>query len=130
MQTVWESTSETDSALAMLGLSNDELAALTKQGFISAEMRGRGLRYKLRFRVDGKQRVRCLGMASAFVEQVRAEVGQLQHRTRLRRELGDLMRASRRRLRAAKQQLRPLLRKAGYAFHGMAVRRFRSGVRP
>lgn len=131
MQTAWESPTEADSALATLGLSDDELAALAEQGFVCAEVRGRKrVRYKLRFRVGRKQHVRCLGTASDFVDRVRAEVAQLQQRTRSYQELGHLMRAAIRQLRAAKQQLEPLLKKVGFSFHGMAVRKPRSDVRP
>jgi hypothetical protein len=118
------------SVLASLGLTNDQIAALTKQGSICADVRSDGqVYYKLRFRLDGRQHVRYLGNVSEFVERVRAELGRLQHRARLRQQLGQLTRAAGRNLRAAKSRLEPLLGDAGFAFHGMAVRKRRSASR-
>jgi hypothetical protein len=84
----------------------------------------------LRFRIGTKQRVRYLGTASAFVDQVRTELGQLQQCAILNRELKRLVQIAKQKLRTTKHQLGPLLDSAGFVFHGLAVRKPRSGVRP
>jgi hypothetical protein len=131
MQTEREDPIEVGPALATLGLSGEELAALTKQGFVCAEYRGHGrMRYKLRFRIGAKQHVRYLGTAPEFVDQARTELGQLQQRALQHRELKRLVRMAKHKLRTAKHQLEPLLHNAGFVFHGLSVRKPRSGVRP
>jgi hypothetical protein len=133
MQTERENQIEVGTALATLGLglSGEELTALTKQGFVCAEYRGHGrTRYKLRFRIGTKQHVRYLGTAPEFVDQVRTELGQLQQCALQHRELKRLVRMAKHKLRTAKHLLEPLLHNAGFAFHGLSIRKPRSGVRP
>ena len=131
MQTEREDPTEVGAALAALGLSGEELTALTKQGFVCAEHRGHGrTRYKLRFRIGRKQHVRYLGTAPEFVDQVRTELWQLQQCALQHRELKRMVRMAKHKLRTAKHQLEPLLQNAGFAFHGLSVRKPRSGVRP
>jgi hypothetical protein len=121
---------KTISVLATLGLLAEQIAALAKRGSVCAEVRSNGQVYhKLRFRVDDRQHVRYLGNVPEFIEQVKAEIEQLQQRTRLRRELRHLTRAARQKLRASKSRLEPLLVDAGFRFHGMAVRKRRSASR-
>jgi hypothetical protein len=130
MQTEPERPGEACSALATLGLNSEELVALAKQGFVCAEVRGDGgLYHKLRFRLGDRQQVRYLGKDLEFVKRVKADLAQLQQRIRLQRKLGRLVRAAKHKLRTAKIQIEPLLKGAGFAFHGMAVRQPRSGGR-
>ena len=125
-----ESPIKAGSALASLGFSAEELAALAKQGFVCAEPCGFGrMRYKLRFRLGTRQHVRCLGRDSQFVERVRSELAQVQVPTRLQQELGRLVQVAKHKLRATKRQLEPLLESTGFVFHGMAVRRPRIDTR-
>jgi hypothetical protein len=70
-----------------------------------------------------------LGTAPAFADQVRAELGRLQHRALLHRQIKRLARTAKCKLRTARDRLEPLLNNAGFAFHGLAVRRPRSGAR-
>ena len=120
----------TKPALATLGLSPMELAALATQGFVCAEYQGNGHVYhKLRFRLGGRQRVRYLGKDREFIDCVRKELDGLQKSTRLRHELGRLVLAGKHTVRVAKKQMEPLLRKAGFAFHGLTIRHSRSGGR-
>lgn len=117
------------SALAVLGFSDEEISALAHQGFISTERRGNGrVYYKLRYRMDGEQRVKYLGKDSEFVERVRRELASLQEDTRARRELGRLVREAKQGIRIAKARLEPLLHEAGFVFHGLSIRRPRSPV--
>jgi hypothetical protein len=109
--------------LRRLGLSDQELDALRRQGFISREMRGRKTVYRLRYRVDGRVRVRYVRPEDA--ESVEAELALWQRRMRSRRRLRWLAVAARRELRQQKILRTPLLAERGYHFHGYAVRRCR-----
>jgi hypothetical protein len=110
--------------LAEHGLSAADQAALARQGFISREIRGRrSAIYKLRFRVDGRQRVHYLGTDVGGVRRVEEALRELQEDRRLElalarshHELAQLFRESRRRLAAP-------LAAAGFRFHGRAFRR-------
>ncbi len=102
---------------------DEELAALCRQGFVSEERRGKRLYYKLRFRCNGKQRVRYLGRDAARAAEVREELWKLQEPRRTELELARLDRTARRMLREAKATLAPLLAEEGFTFHGNAVRR-------
>jgi hypothetical protein len=115
---------DAESRLARLRLNAEELAALRKQGFVSADHRGRArVCYKLRFRHAGRQHVRCLGSDPAVAARVRLELAELQASARLGRELGRRTQEARRALRGVKSSLEPLLAAAGYGFHGLAIRR-------
>lgn len=107
-----------------MGLSADELCALSRQGFVQREVRSNGREYfKLRFRMCGRQRVYSLGTDGRIAEQAEREVATLQSGRRLELETSELAAQARRMLRTAKQDLSPLLTAAGWHFHGMAVRR-------
>jgi hypothetical protein len=109
-----------------LGLSEEELAALAGQGFVSAAARRGGtVYYKLRFRCGGKQRVRCLGTDAALAARVRQELLQRQRRSGLDRELARQSRAARSLLRQLKARLDAYLQQEGFRFHGRAVRQRR-----
>ncbi len=110
-----------------LQLAPAEVAALTQQGFVSSERRGpNSLVYKLRYRLQGRQRVRYLGTCALTARAIEQELQQLQRTRHERRQLLQLHALMRRQLKAGKAALRPLLQSAGFAFHGFAVRRKRS----
>src|SRR5262249_19393729 len=108
--------------------SDDDQRALARQGFVAAEFRGRGGRrqgpyFKLRWRQDGRQRVRYLGREGGRAEQVRAALADLQRPLRLAREIAGLMAEARGRLRHVKQLVEPGLASRGRYFHGYTARR-------
>lgn len=98
---------------------------LAQQGFVAKEPRGNRMRYKLRFRVGGEQRVRCLGSDPARAEQVRLAVESLQAPRQQQLALGAACKDTRRAVRASLRVLGPLLESAGYHLHGTAVRKVR-----
>jgi hypothetical protein len=112
--------------LGALGLTEAELAALPRQGFVSPEHRRGRLTYKLRFRFDGRQRVCFLGDDELRARAVANELQILQRDVRARRELRKVRRATRKLLKASKQQLHGILEKHGFHFRGLAVRRHRA----
>lgn len=112
--------------LARLSLTVAERTALARQGSVSAESRHRnGTVFKLRFRLDGRQIVRYLGTDPAAAAAVRRELDQLQNAVRTRAMSRRLVRSARKVLRDNKQALRPEAERAGFHFHGHAVRRRR-----
>ena len=118
--------------LAQLGLSTPDLAALAKQGFVSGEYRNRGARrcgpyYKLRWRLDGAQRVLYLGCNPVLAEQVQSALAAWQAARREQRASIALQRSARCALHAAKCAAALLLERDGRYFHGYSVRRRRRG---
>lgn len=112
--------------LFQLGLSEEEFAALRRQGFVSRERRCGRTYYRLRFRMpSGKQCTRYLGSDSVTAEQTEDELAQLQAARRVDLELGKLASQAGQKLRASRQRLAGQLKKAGYHFHGLAVRKQR-----
>jgi hypothetical protein len=110
--------------LAELGLGSAEVAALKRQGFVSCEARGGGrIVYKLRFRLDHRQRVKCLGADEALARRVEETLSRLQHPRHKALALGRLTRETARLLRDGKRRIEPWLAAAGYRFHGQALRR-------
>jgi hypothetical protein len=108
-------------------LTDDDLAALRRQGFVAAERRGEHIVYKLRFRRDGRQVVRYIGSDLAQAKAVQLELDYLQEERRNELKLARLTDATRRMLRESKKELASLLAKEGFAFHGYAIRRCRNG---
>ena len=107
-----------------LALGAAELAELKTQGFVSCERRSaQSLVYKLRFRMDGRQRTRYLGADVARATQVSQYLAQLQALRRANDRLRAVNRLAATQLRAGKQQLEPLVRQAGLRFHGRIIRR-------
>ncbi len=112
--------------LAELGLGCAEVAALRRQGFVSREVRGGGrIVYKLRFRLDRRQRVKCLGADDELARQVEQTLSKLQHPRHKALAIGRLHREAARLLRDSKRRIEPWLGAAGYRFHGQALRRAR-----
>jgi hypothetical protein len=120
------SSSPGHARLARLALSDVERAALEGNGFVSAEWRGRKRRFKLRFRVGGKQRIRFLGHDPAVAASVAGALVELQRPKRAIQQLRAVCRAGRTIMRAGREQLTPLLAPHGVKFHGYALRRSRS----
>ena len=111
-------------ALAALGLSREQLAALAKAGSLQAERGGGGRIYcKLRYRSDWRQCVCYVGNNPEFVKQVQRELVRLQAHSRACRQLRILRREANASVRRTIRQLAPLLLPAGYCFHGREIRR-------
>lgn len=92
---------------------------------MAVELRGERRRFKLRFRRNGQQRVRYLGVDERVAELVRRQLAELQKRRRNARLLRAAVRAARRALRESKRALEPELIARGYRYHGYAIRRRR-----
>jgi hypothetical protein len=114
-------------ALSGLGFGENDLAALRRQGFVSCEQRRpeHAPIYKLRYRIQGRQRTRFLGNNLAFLDAVRRELAELQQAIKGDRQMRRVLRQARRGLRQAKSTLAPLLAEQGYSFHGRVLRRRR-----
>ena len=113
-----------------LDLTNDELAAVSRQGFVASELRGNGMVvYKLRFRLAGRQCVRYLGTDPTRAAEVRAALALWQARRRLERRLASRMAQMRAILKSIKPRLTPFLEEAGLQFHGRVLRRPRPSAR-
>jgi hypothetical protein len=114
--------------LSRLGLTVEDLAELTQQGFLSNEFMRGTLRHKLRFRrPDGSQVVRYVRAADRLM--IENELAELQTS---RRAVADLRKAAdegRQALRSSKKDLEPVLAKLGFRFHGRAIRRPRKPIR-
>lgn len=110
-------------ALASLGLTMEDLAALARGGFVAAEFRHlAGPYYKLRWRRDRQQHVRYLGRDPARAVAVRAALEDLQQPLRLSRELARRVKEARRRLQGVKQMLASHLAGHGIHYHGYMSR--------
>ncbi len=114
------------SILARIGLTAEEVTALERQGFVSAESRGRKCTvYKLRFRIGGRQRVRYVGTDPVLADAAREALHCLQKGRLTERELRSLTSEANRLLRESKSRLLPFAEAAGYRFHGRALRQTR-----
>ncbi len=115
------------SALSRLKLSDVERKALTRQGFVSSEVRPNNRTiYKLRFRVKRRQQVRYLGSDADFALAVADEVRLLQWRRQQKRTLRHLQAEVAQYRRDVKAALAAHVKEAGLRFHGFSVRRPRS----
>jgi hypothetical protein len=122
------SCEEAPRSLAVLALSQEELRALARQGFVAVEYRGhRGPFYKLRFRVDGRQAVKYLGQDVRFAARIRHELASLQARRRHVLELRRMSAEARKLLRETKRDLSGQFKEAGFTFHGLEIRTTISG---
>jgi hypothetical protein len=104
-----------------LRLTDDDLRALSEQGFIAEERRGKRKYPKLRFRRGGRQHVRYV--PPGILEVVRHELELIQGQRRLGRGVIGLDRRRKQLLREMKRELEPLVRAEGLAFHGFSIRR-------
>lgn len=81
--------------------------------------------FKLRFRLQGRQKVKYLGCDAKRAAEIQGELDELQQSRHYDRRLRALTRSASEQLREAKQRLEPLLEGTGWKFHGRAVRRTR-----
>ncbi len=121
------SEAESVDLLKRLGLTEGEIAELRQQGFMAHERRrGQSDVFKLRFRINGRQQVRYVGTSPIEAKRVELAVKTLQRAKRAQCEMRKLQQESRVGLKAAKSLLSPVLKAAGYQFHGLSVRHSRS----
>jgi hypothetical protein len=118
--THWVWTPEVFPLLNGLALCEEELIALTQQGFIRSEKRGGKTIFRLRYRFHGWQRVRYVRPDEA--EALAAELAVLQRRVRARRRMTRLATLARKVLRHHRSTLAPILEARGYHFHGHQIR--------
>jgi hypothetical protein len=104
-------------------LTSDDLAALRRQGFVTAERRGNRTYFKLRFRRGRQQMVRYIGSDPDKAEAVQRELDHLQEERKTELELSRLTEKVKKMLRESKQVLAPLLAEEGFGFHGHQIRR-------
>jgi hypothetical protein len=113
--------------LHRLALSDEQRTALTRQGFIGRETRGRKIVFRLRFRFHGKQ---CaLYVSPRDASALEAELGALQRQVHARRRITRLATLARQVLRQHRSTLAPLLEARAYHFHGHQIRRCRNAKR-
>ena len=116
-----------------LGLDRHELDALMKQGFVSSEYRHRnekkfGPYYKLRWRFNGRQRVKYLGRDFARAALVHSALIRCRSLRRSRLDIGHRLRDALQTLRDARKQLELLLAERGVVLHGY-THRHRAGAK-
>lgn len=110
--------------LRALSLTRTHFDDLASQGSIQRDVASSGrATFKLRFRSEGRQVVRCLGGDAQFVKQIERELAELQHAVKERRSSRRLLRSAGSALRHLKQRLEPRLRLIGFHFHGREIRR-------
>ena len=117
---------ECEFALAGLVLSPAQLTALSRAGVVSAEPHGRGIRYRLRYRLDGRQVAISLGTDADRAEIVRRALAELQAPRRAEREFVASVAAGRRARRRAKQIMYTSVINMGLTWHGLTIRRPRA----
>ena len=106
-----------------LSLSAEETAAVRRQGFVSREIRkGRITVFKLRFRVNGQQRVKFVSTDPVVAAALEGELGLLRRSKDKDLALRSLNREASQLLRQCKSRLAPLVGQAGLRFHGLALR--------
>ena len=115
-------TESTVSELEKLRLSPEEMQALRRQGFVATETRANVVFFKLRFRLNGRQRTRYLGTDPTRGQAIATELLKVQRQKRIHRQIARLDVAAGRTIREWKTRLVPLLEKEGLYFHGLAVR--------
>ena len=94
--TAWLTSAEFP-LLKRFALNDEELRALSRQGFVHSERRGTKTIFRLRFRVDGRQRVRYVARHDAAA--IEAELALLQFQVRAHRRLTRLAALARQLLR-------------------------------
>jgi hypothetical protein len=120
----WSLVESVPAGLIALRLSASELQALSYQGFVACERRGRTASvYKLRFRINGRQCVRYVGTDPQRAAVIRAALDRLQAPLQLKRQLASHLKAAQACLRNVKPRLTPHAEEAGLRFHGHYLRR-------
>lgn len=105
-------------ALKSLGLTSEELIALSRQGILSADAAGR---HRLRFRIDGLRRSKYVGSELPFIEQIRRELAFLQADMRYERRLGPQVRHAHQCLRRIKRRVAIPAIPLGFHFRGLEL---------
>lgn len=112
-----------------LRLTLEERNSLRGQGFVTAERRGPAcVIFKLRFRMQGRQRVRYLGTDPEWAAAVRRALFAWQSLQNVKRQLQRAERDSRQLLRSIKPRLIQAVEAAGLRFHGRQIRRPRKST--
>jgi hypothetical protein len=114
-------------ALVALGLGDDDLAVLRRNGYVQQDRRradGGGYG-RLRFRKEGRLRTVYLGREPGRLARVRRELRTLQATRTARREQRRAVRRRREVVRRAKARLAPVLEQFGFHFHGDLIRKLR-----
>jgi hypothetical protein len=107
-----------------LGIPPIEVDAIQRQGFVASEQRGnKTLVYKLRFRIDGRQRVCYLGTDAGYAARVSAALRALQQQRTFEWRMGARAAELRSILRTIKPRLAPHAAASGLQFHGRRLRR-------
>jgi hypothetical protein len=119
-------------ALRALGLGDDDLAIVRRNGYLQQDRRAcqGGGYWRLRFRKGGRLRTVYLGREPRRVDPVKRELSLLQARRTARREQVREVRQGREVLRGAKARLAPILEQYGYHFHGDVIRKLRRSSAP
>jgi hypothetical protein len=113
-----------EAAFRRLGLIEVEIAGLARQGFVRSEERDGGVRvFKLRFRAEGRQRVKFLGRDAGQAAAIERALAELQATRRNELKLRRLNREAAKVLRESKRVLVPLVTQAGFRFHGLEIRK-------
>ena len=120
------------SLLAELGLTDEDVLSLVHQGFLTAEYRNYGGArlgpyFKLRWRSNGRQRVKYLGRDVNRAEAVSDAINSLREGKRRQDRLTALVADARKSLRRAKQAMNAAMANQGRYFHGFAVRKRKAG---
>ncbi len=123
-------TSMDSCSLAGVPLTPQQLTALARAGVVSEERHGGGIRYRLRFRVEGRQVAINLGSDPQRAETVRQAVAALQAPRRAEREFQDSVDAARKSRRRVKQILYNSIHELGLKWHGLMIRRPRTAAAP
>lgn len=112
-----------------LRLSQDELRAVSRTGYIICEQRGDERRCRLRFRLASRLRSRCLGKDQERVARTRTALKRLRVEKDNARALTKLLCLGITLFRSITARWTPALEEAGYYFHGRKIRRKRSATR-
>jgi hypothetical protein len=120
------------SLLAELGLTDEDVLALANQGFLTAEYRDYcgtrlGPYFKLRWRSNGRQRVKYLGRDVNRAEVISNAIANLREGKRIQEQLAELVAEARQSLRRAKQAMDTTMANQDRYFHGFTGRKKRTG---
>ena len=116
------------SLLAELGLTDEDVLTLVNQGFLTAEYRNYGDArlgpyFKLRWRSNGRQRVKYLGRDVKRAEAISDAIGRLREGKRRQEQFAALVVDARKSLRRAKQAMTTAMGNLGRYFHGFTGRK-------
>jgi hypothetical protein len=123
--------SEARALLVGLGIDDDGLSALERQGFVRSERdKSLHLVFKLRYRIAKGQRVIYIGRDPDRAQRIQAALRVWQRDRRMALEIGRLRREVSRQVREQFRQLDPLLWQAGFRRRGREIRRTRMPRKP